>query len=310
MRLPFGCAGLARAFNMNDEPFFPGFTTLRIGTSETEIRCVVGGEGPPVLLLHGYPQTHVMWHRVAPALARHYRVVCADLRGYGDSGKPASGPPHTAYSKRAMANDMVELMRDLGHSRFRLVGHDRGGRVSHRLCLDHPDAVSQLALLDISPTATMYAKSDRAFATAYYHWYFLIQPFDLPERLIGADPVYYLHRKLGGWGTGLAHFDPKALAEYERCFANPETIHASCEDYRAAASIDLEHDRESAKKRMECPVLVLWGERGVVQRLFKPLEDWRAVAHDVRGHALPSGHYLAEEVPEATLAELTAFFAS
>ena len=174
-----------------------------------------------MLLLHGYPQTHAMWHRVAPALARDYTVVCADLRGYGDSAKPASDAAHAAYSKRAMAQDMVEVMRALGFPRFRLAGHDRGGRVAHRLCLDHPDAVERVAVLDISPTRTMYARHRQAFATAYYHWFFLIQPFDLPERLIGADPVYYLRRKIGGWSGGLAHFDPRALAEYERCFADP-----------------------------------------------------------------------------------------
>ena len=295
---------------MTDSEFFPGFTTHRIHTTGTDIRCVVGGDGPPLLMLHGYPQTHVIWHRIAPALAKSYTVVCADLRGYGDSGKPESDAEHAPYSKRAMAQDMVELMRDLGHSRFRLVGHDRGGRVAHRLCLDHPDAVSQVAVLDISPTRTMYAKTDQAFATAYYHWFFLIQPFDLPERLIGADPVYYLHRKLGGWGTGLVHFDPRALAEYERCFRDPATIRATCEDYRAAASIDLAHDAASADRKVACPLLVLWGERGVVHRYFQPLDDWRAVATDVRGRPLPCGHYLAEEVPAETLAELMAFFTS
>jgi haloacetate dehalogenase len=295
---------------LSEQELFPGFTTHRVRTADAEIRCVVGGDGPPVLLLHGYPQTHAMWHRVAPALARHHTVVCADLRGYGDSGKPASDDAHAAYSKRAMAQDMIELMRDLGHPRFRLVGHDRGGRVAHRLCLDHPDAVTQLAVLDIAPTRTMYAHTDQAFATAYYHWFFLIQPSDLPERLIGADPVYFLHRKLGGWGTGLAHFDPRALAEYERCFSNPETIHASCEDYRAAASIDLEHDAESEARKIACPLLVLWGERGVVHRFFKPLDDWRAVAVNVVGRSLPCGHYLAEEVPDETLRELIAFFAT
>jgi haloacetate dehalogenase len=288
-------------------PLFPGFTTHRVGTSGTEIRCVVGGDGPPMLLLHGYPQTHAMWHRVAPLLARHYTVVCPDLRGYGDSGKPASDDTHAAYSKRVMAQDMVELMRDLGHPRFYLAGHDRGGRVAHRLCLDSPDAVIRLAVLDISPTRTMYERTDRAFATAYYHWFFLIQPFDLPERLIGGDPVYYLRRKLGGWGTGLAHFDARALAEYERCFSNPDTIHASCEDYRAAASIDLDHD--ASPQRIACPMLALWGDRGVVNRLFDPLDDWRAVADDVRGRALPAGHYLAEEVPDEVVRELKAFFA-
>jgi haloacetate dehalogenase len=288
-------------------PLFPGFTTHRVSTSGTEIRCVVGGDGPPMLLLHGYPQTHAMWHRVAPVLARHYTVVCPDLRGYGDSGKPASDDTHAAYSKRVMAQDMVELMRDLGHPRFYLAGHDRGGRVAHRLCLDSPDAVIRLAVLDISPTRTMYERTDRAFATAYYHWFFLIQPFDLPERLIGGDPVYYLRRKLGGWGTGLAHFDARALAEYERCFSNPDTIHASCEDYRAAASIDLDHD--ASPQRIACPMLALWGDRGVVNRLFDPLDDWRAVADDVRGRALPAGHYLAEEVPDEVVRELKAFFA-
>ena len=206
-----------------------------------------------------------------------------------------------------MASDVVALMTSLGHQRFAVVGHDRGGRVAHRLGLDHPGAVTQLAVLDISPTRTMYERTDRAFATAYYHWFFLIQPFDLPERMIGADPVYYLRRKLGGWGTGLVHFHPAALAEYERCFRDPEMIHASCEDYRAAASIDLEHD--AVAQKVTCPMLVLWGERGVVNRLFNPLADWRAVATDVRGRALAAGHYLAEEVPDETLRELMRFFA-
>jgi haloacetate dehalogenase len=288
--------------------FFPGFVKHRVRTSGAEIHCVVGGSGPPVLLLHGYPQTHVIWHRVAPVLAQRYTVVCADLRGYGDSGKPRSDVAHAAYSKRAMALDMIELMRALGHSTFRVAGHDRGGRVAHRLCLDHRDAVTQLAVLDISPTRTMYERTDFAFARAYYHWFFLIQPFDLPERLIGADPVYYLHRKLGGWGTGLVHFDADALAEYERCFRDSETIHATCEDYRAAATIDLEHDAKDEK--VACPMLVLWGARGVVARLFDPIADWRAVAGDVRGRALPAGHYLPEEVPEDTSSELMTFFAT
>jgi haloacetate dehalogenase len=295
---------------MSDDGLFPGFTTHRVQTAEAQIHCVVGGDGPPLLLLHGYPQTHAMWHRIAPALARRYTVICPDLRGYGDSGKPETDAAHAPYSKRAMARDMVELMRDLGHPRFRLAGHDRGARVTHRLCLDHPDAVSHAAVLDISPTRPMYERTDRAFATAYYHWFFLIQPYDLPERMIGADPIYYLHRKLGGWGTGLAHFDPRALAEYERCFRDPATIHATCEDYRAAASIDLAHDAASESRKVGCPLLVLWGERGIVHRLFAPLADWRAVADDVRGRALPAGHYLAEEVPDETLHELEAFFAS
>jgi len=293
---------------MSQQELFPGFATHRIQTSQAEIRCVVGGDGPPLLMLHGYPQTHAMWHKVAPALAHRFTVVCADLRGYGDSSKPASDATHAAYSKRAMAADMVELMRDLGHARFFLAGHDRGGRVSHRLCLDHPQAVLRAAMLDISPTRTMFAKTDQAFATAYYHWFFLIQPFDYPERMIGANPAYYLQRKFGSWGTGTAHFDPRAMAEYERCFRDPATIHATCEDYRAAASIDLAHDAEDADRRVECPLLVLWGEKGVVHRLFDPLADWRAVAVEVSGRALPCGHYLAEEQPDATLEEFERFF--
>jgi len=294
------------------DDLFPGFSTHRIRTSGAEIRCVVGGNGPPLLLLHGYPQTHAMWHKVAPALAKRHTVVCPDLRGYGDSSKPPTTADHAPYSKRAMAADMVEVMRDLGHRQFFVAGHDRGGRVSHRLCVDHPDAVLRVAVLDISPTRTMFAGTDQAFATAYYHWFFLIQPFDLPEKLIGADPLYYLHRKLGGWGTGMSHFDSRAMAEYERCYRDPATIHASCEDYRAAAAIDLTHDEAdvAAGKRVERPLLVLWGEKGVVHRLFKPLDDWRAVAADVRGRALPCGHYLAEEVPDETRAELERFFAA
>ena len=286
---------------------FPGFTTHQLPTAGATIHCVVGGSGPPLLLLHGYPQTHAIWHRVAPRLAERFTVVCSDLRGYGDSSKPDGGIKHVAYSKRAMAQDQVEVMQALGFPRFRLVGHDRGGRVAHRLCLDHSRAGERVAVLDISPTRAMYDGTDMAFATAYYHWFFLIQPFDLPERRIGADPSYYLRRKLGGWGSDLSHFDPRALAEYERCFRDPATIHATCEDYRAAATIDLEHDAPHEHARVECPLLALWGERGVVHRLFDPIADWKKVARDVRGRALPSGHYLAEEVPDETLAELLAF---
>lgn len=288
---------------------FPDFATRSIETRGAQIHCVVGGSGPPLLLLHGYPQTHAMWHRVAPVLAQSYTVLCADLRGYGDSSKPASDAAHAPYSKRAMAADMVEVMGALGFPRFRLVGHDRGGRVAHRLAADHPDAVERLAVLDISPTRIMYGATNQAFATAYYHWFFLIQPFDLPERLIGADPLYYLQRKLKGWASAGASFDPRAMAEYERCFANPQTIHATCEDYRAAATIDLEHDEAdvAAGHKLKCPVLALWGDKGVVHRLYDPVNDWKTVAHDVRGQALPAGHYLAEEAPAATIEALAAF---
>jgi haloacetate dehalogenase len=293
---------------MPHELLFPGFETRRVATPGADIHCVVGGAGPPLLLLHGFPQTHAMWHRIAPTLAASFTVVCADLRGYGDSSKPPGGDDHAGYAKRAMAADMVEVMRALGHERFALVGHDRGGRVAHRLVRDHPQSVSRLAVLDICPTASMYAQTGFEFARAYYHWFFLIQPFDLPERLIGGDPRYYLHRKMAGWGSsGLGIFDPRALAEYERCFT-PDAVHAMCEDYRAAASIDLEHDRGDAA-RVDCPLLVLWGDKGVVHRLFDPLAEWRAVAGDVRGHPMAAGHYIAEESPRDTLEALQAFLA-
>ena len=295
--------------------WFDGFALerRRVGDVTLNVRhnlAAAAGQ-PPLLLLHGFPQTHAMWHKVAPRLAGRFALVLPDLRGYGDSDKPASGAPHAAYSKRAMAADLVALMRALGFERFAVCGHDRGGRVAHRMALDHPQAVTQLMLLDISPTLTMYERTDMAFARAYYHWFFLIQPEPLPERLIGADPGFYLRAKLGGWGShGLEIFDPRALAEYERCMREPATIHAMCEDYRAAASIDLEHDRADAQARIACPLRVLWGERGVVHRLFTPLADWQAkAAVSVSGRATPGGHYIAEETPELLVEEMLAFFA-
>lgn len=268
-----------------------------------------GGGGPPLLLLHGFPQTHAMWHRVAPRLAQRYTLVMPDLRGYGDSAKPPSDATHAPYSKRATANDMVALMRALGHARFFLCGHDRGGRVAHRLAVDHRDAVAKLMVLDISPTKTMYERTNMELATLYYHWFFLIQPEPLPERLIAADPAFYLRRKLDAWGTtGTQFFDRRAIAEYERCFT-PEAIHAMCEDYRAAATIDIEHDRADGDRKLDCPVRVLWGERGVVHRLFQPVADWQARAHGpVSGRATPSGHYIPEEVPDLLVEEMCAFF--
>jgi haloacetate dehalogenase len=288
---------------------FEGFAARDVETGETRIHAVVGGSGPPLLLLHGYPQTHAMWHKLAPDLGRRFTVVAADLRGYGDSGKPPGGPDHAGYSKRAMARDQVALMRELGFSRFAVVGHDRGARVVHRMCLDHADAIERAAVLDIVPTATVFARADKALATAYYHWFFLIQKFDLPERLIGGAPDYYLETKLQAWSRVPGVFTPEAMDEYKRCFRNPETIHATCEDYRAAASIDLEHDAADAEKRIACPLLALWGEKGVVGRLYDPIACWREKAGDVRGRALPCGHFLPEEAPEETLAELLAFLA-
>jgi haloacetate dehalogenase len=266
------------------------------------------GAGAPLLLVHGFPQTHAIWHRVAPQLASRFRLVMPDLRGYGDSAKPPTTDDHAPYSKRVMAADLVALMRALGHERFSVCGHDRGGRVAHRLTLDHAGRVGRLMVLDISPTLTMYERTTMEFARAYYHWFFLIQPAPLPERLIGAEPLFYLRTKLGGWGSdGTAFFDPRALAEYERCFT-PAAIHAMCEDYRAAATIDLEHDRADAGRRIGCPLHVLWGERGVVHRLYTPIADWQTKATTVTGRTTPGGHYIPEESPDLLGAEMLAFF--
>jgi haloacetate dehalogenase len=267
------------------------------------------GDRPPLLLLHGFPQTHAIWHAVAPLLRPGFTLVMPDLRGYGDSDKPHGPADHSAYSKRTMAADVVALMRDLGFERFFVCGHDRGARVAHRLALDHPAAARALVLLDISPTLTMYERTTMAFAQAYYHWFFLTQPAPLPERLIGADPTFYLRTKLGGWGSaGTTFFAADALAEYERCFADPDAIHGMCEDYRAAATIDLADDRADAFRRIECPVHALWGERGVVHRLFTPVADWQAkTAGAVTGRALPAGHYIPEEAPGLLAEELERF---
>ena len=288
---------------------FPGFAHSDIDVGDgIRIHCAHGGIGPPLLLIHGYPQTHAIWHMVAQRLAREYSVVCADLRGYGDSSKPQGLPDHSNYSKRAMALDFVRLMRSFGYESFAVVGHDRGGRVAHRMARDHRGVVTKLAVLDISPTLTMYEGTTMEFARAYYHWFFLIQPAPGPETLIGHDPKFYLRWKMAGYGKkSHAHFTEAAYAEYERCYCQPAAIHGSCEDYRAAASIDLEHDRADVAQKIECPLLVLWGADGVVNRLFDPLEDWRAVATNVRGKALPCGHYIPEEAPDAMLAELLPF---
>lgn len=287
------------------------FEDIHVDVQGTRIHATVGGEGPPVLLLHGYPQTHVMWHRVAPRLAERNTVVLADLRGYGDSARPPSEADHASYSKRAMAADQVGLMHELGFETFAVVGHDRGARVAHRMVLDRPDAVSRVALLDIVPTRHVFTHVDRALAQAYYHWFFLSQAPDLPEHLIGADPAYYLRHKLAQWsaGTGIEAFAPEAVEEYVRCFSDPEVIRSSCEDYRAGASIDLEHDEidAAAGRRLTCPALVLWGSVGFVGSAYDVLDVWRQYADDVRGHAVESGHFLAEEAPEATTAALQDF---
>ncbi len=273
------------------------------------INYVIAGQGPPLLLLHGYPQTHVMWHKVAPKLSDQFTVVLSDLRGYGDSSKPATRADHSPYSKRQMANDQVALMRSLGFSSFYVAGHDRGGRVAHRMALDHPAAVQKLAVLDIAPTYSMYKSTDMEFAKAYYHWFFLIQAYDVPERMIAADPASFLHQKLEQWGLDSNAFTSDALAEYLRCLT-PEMIHASCEDYRAAASIDLAHDQLDIDQnnKIQCPVLALWGQGAFVERKYNIIEEWKKWAEQVSGSALPCGHYLAEEAPAETTEALLEFF--
>ncbi|TCQ99096.1 alpha/beta hydrolase [Neorhizobium sp. JUb45] len=291
---------------------FPGFDDRKIVLqSGLTLRVRKGGEGPPILLLHGYPQTSACWHIVAPQLvAAGFTVVAPDLRGYGGSDKPASAPDHMTYSKRLMAADQVELMLMLGYDRFFLVGHDRGGRVAHRLALDHPDAVKRIAVLDIAPTATMYASTDRDFATGYYHWFFLIQPASLPETLIAADPDFYLRSKLAAWGkSGMEVYSEEALAEYCEAFREPACLSATCEDYRAAATIDLIHDEADRDKRIQAPLLVLWGSKGLVGKLYDVVGTWRDKAVQVSGQGLPVGHFLPEEAPEQTAKVLIEFFA-
>jgi haloacetate dehalogenase len=285
------------------------FEKRKIRTRGATINLVHGGEGPPVLLLHGYPETHAMWHKVAPALARDYTVVCADLRGYGDSSKPRGLPDHSNYSKRAMARDMVEVMSALGHRKFHVVGHDRGARVAHRLARDHGARVLSLTVLDISPTLKMYQSTDKAFATAYYHWFFLIQKPPLPEMLLKNQVPKYIIGRIGRGPGGIKVFDKNALKQYVKAFKDPRCIHATCEDYRAAATIDLVHDEKDSRRKIEMPVLVLWGKQGVIERMFRPLADWREVARDVRGRALECGHFLPEEKPTEVLAELRRFLA-
>lgn len=288
---------------------FAGFQTAQRQVNGVHIAYRIGGSGPGLLLIHGHPQTHVIWHKVAEQLAEHFTVVAADLRGYGDSEKPAAVADHSNYSKREMARDSLALMHSLGFEQFSVLAHDRGARVAHRLALDHSQAVSRLVMLDIAPTLAMSAQTDEAFARAYWHWFFLIRPAPLPERLIEADPEQYLLSVMGSRSAGLQPFTAPALAEYVRCIQLPGTARGICEDYRASASIDLEHDREDidAGRHLNLPVLVLWGAQGTVGRCFDPLAEWQKVATDVRGQALPCGHYIGEEVPQLLLEHVLPF---
>jgi haloacetate dehalogenase len=291
-----------------EQQMFEGFTQKRIEATGASINLRVGGSGPPLLLLHGNPLTHVMWHKIAPRLAEEFTVVATDLRGYGDSSKPPGGEQSIGYSFRAMAVDQVEVMKKLGFDRFLVAGHDRGGRVAHRMALDTPQAVAKVAFLDIVPTHHMLNNIKRQWAVDSYHWFFMAQAYDYPEKMIEAYGFErYIRRKLDKKGVGMSAFTPEALAEYIRC-CNAENIHAVCEDYRAAVGIDLVHDEADLATRIAMPMLVLWGEKSHVNRSYKPIEAWKERAADVHGKMLPCGHYPAEQVPEETYAELLRFF--
>lgn len=287
------------------------FTLTQKQVNSVKINFRHGGKGPPLLLMHGYPQTHFIWHKMADALAEHFTLVMPDLRGYGDSEKPRGTPDHLNYSKRVMAQDMVELMQSLGYTEFNICGHDRGGRVAHRLALDHPGSVKKLMVVDISPTRTMFEATDQRFANVYYHWFFLSQPQPLPETLITNNAEFYLTYSLGSMGArgGTSFFAPEAMAEYVRCFKQPDMIHASCEDYRAAASIDLVHDQDHEHNKIACPVHVVWGEQGVVGNMFTPIADWqKKSALPVTGKALATGHFIPDQAPELLNKEIEQFF--
>jgi len=286
---------------------FEGFETRQIETIGTTINLVTGGSGPPLLLLHGYPQSHVMWHKIAPRLAQDFTVVAPDLRGYGDSGKPVGDPDHMNYSKRVMAQDQVDVMEALGFDQFLLVGHDRGARVSHRLTKDHPQRVQKLATLDIIPTRTMFQIVNQEMATNTYHWFFLIQPFDFPERVIGADADYFIRRGFERTKDSTQVFPPEALEEYVRCFCDPAAIHGTCEDYRAGASVDLVHDEADFDNKVSCPMLAMWSETGYVGRTQDVLGVWKEYATNVRGQSFTCGHYMAEEQPDEIYAAIQAF---
>lgn len=279
-----------------DARLFPGFKVAKVQTSGATIHVVSGGQGPPVLLLHGAPQSHATWYKIAPDLAKDYTLVIADLRGYGDSSKPEGGKNHENYSKRAMALDGVEVMKTFGFEKFAVVGHDRGGRVGHRMALDHPDQVSKLAVIDIVPTYKLFQNVTKQFATAYYHWFFLIQPAPFPETLINNSVEFYMGRA-----------NSEVHAEYVRTFKNPSTVHAMCEDYRAAASIDLEHDEADMNRKVGCPVLALWAANGAMGRMYDVLATWKERASNASGKGLPGGHSLQETTPDQTLAELRVF---
>jgi haloacetate dehalogenase len=291
---------------------FEGFERRRISTGDAEIHTLVGGSGPPLLCLHGFPQTHVTWRKVAPALAEHFTVVLTDLRGYGDSSFPESDATHAAYSKRAMAGDVAKVMTTLGFERFAVAGHDRGGRVGYRLALDAPERVSKLAVLDIVPTLDTYGPMTWRGSYRSYHWYFLVQPEPMPETLIGANPDYYLDWTTRSWTALDGTIEEAAMDEYRRWFRKPGAVHAACEDYRAGYTRDMENDQRDrdAGKRIACPLLTLWGGGPTLQKPISFLDVWKTWADDVRGGPLECGHFLPEELPKETTAALLEFFTS
>ena len=285
----------------------PGFEQRRIDTSEASINLAIGGDGPPLLLLHGCPETHIMWRKIAPQLAERFTVVAPDLRGYGESSIPRGAPDHANYAFRAMAGDMVEVMETLGFDKFSAAGHDRGARVLHRMALDSPESLERIALLDILPTLTLYENLDKDFVLNYWIWVFHVQPPDMPERMISSEIGAYLENEMGRLRRN-GVIEPKVWAAYTRALDTPEKAHGTCEDYRAAASIDLDHDRQDLDRKITCPVLVLWGEQNAVWERFGMIDVWRERAEEVTGFPLPCGHYLPEEAPEETLQHLLDFF--
>jgi haloacetate dehalogenase len=290
---------------------FQGFERGKARIADAHINYVCGGQGPPLLLLHGYPQNLSMWARVAPLLATRFSVVCADLRGYGDSGKPAANADYSNYSFRAMAADQVGLMRELGHTRFHVIGHDRGARTAHRMALDHRDVVLSLAVLDIVPTYAMFMDTNRQRAKAYWHWYFLSQPAPFPEHMIGKDPDFFFETCLIGWGaTRVEDFDPEMLADYRRCWRDPQMIHGSCSDYRAGSSVDLAHDEADIGAKVQCPTLAFWGANGLMHKLFDIEAEWRKRCTDVRTASLPGGHFFIDLMPEETAGVLLRFLST
>lgn len=299
---------MANISALGDSPFIPGFVLSDVRLDNgIRLRVATGGEGPPLVLLHGHPQNHITWRKIAPQLAQYYRVILPDLRGYGDSDKPAGDAGHRCYSKRSMAQDVARLLQALGYSRFAFVGHDRGARVGHRLALDYPDRLSACVFIDIAPTATMYALTDKTFATRYFWWFFLIQPAPLPETLIGHDAAFFLRKHISGQLKTPGATEEAAFNDYLRCYRQPQMIHAVCEDYRASASVDLDDDAADADKRIQCPLMLLWGEKSTVGQLYDVPETWRDKARDICGEALPCGHSPQEEIPQLFVQRLQHF---